>query len=118
MRRIVCLSSLRRSLRAVSVYSIVQGQGLSHFGSSIDFFRPFSEAIQYVCGIKVVFQNFEAALDNLTQVEILGAARRWIQITQAVFRLRESVVSMSPCRDVLCKLTTAAKNYPNINVPY
>ncbi len=39
------------------------------------FFYPTSEAIQYVCGIEVVFQIFEAALDDLTQVEILGAAR-------------------------------------------
>ena len=40
MRRAVCLSSLRSRVRAVSVYSIVQGKGFTPFGGSRHFLCP------------------------------------------------------------------------------
>ncbi len=40
MRRAVCLSSLRSRVRAVSVYSIVQGKGFTPFGGRRHFLCP------------------------------------------------------------------------------
>ena len=43
MLRAVCLSSLRSRVRAVSVYSIVQGKGFTPFGGSRHFLCPLTK---------------------------------------------------------------------------
>ena len=55
------------------MYSIVQVKGIPH-GGGVHFLCALTKALQYVRGKKIVLHVLKALLDNLTQVESLGAS--------------------------------------------
>lgn len=88
MRLATCLSSLRNSSPAESVYSFVQAKVLPHAVGRVHPLLPLTDALKHLRGEVVVFHVFDTLLDDFAEVIRFRAASLGSKKIQSLLKLR------------------------------